>query len=169
MDRNGCPNSSEYAAGADLNAVGWFGAPALHWAAVGGFDEIVRTLVKAGSDPNLRDDRFHAHAAAWANEGGHPLIRDWLQEAGCLTSIAEAAAFGQMELVEALLKSDPSCVNANEGRTPLHEAAGRGNLAMTRLLLAHGAARSATDARGLLAIDWARHAGHEQIVSILES
>ena len=155
-------------AGADLNVRGWAGAPALHWAAFGGYQGIVKLLVAAGSDPNLRDHRFRSHAAGWANEGQNFQIRNWLQEQGCRTSVTEAAAFGQIGLVEALVKRDPSVVNLNEGRTPLHEAAGRGNVPMTKFLLAHGADRSATDAQGLQPVDWARHGEHKQILSILE-
>lgn len=154
--------------GADLNARGWFGGPALHWAAVNGFEGIVKRLIDAGSDPNLRDTRFKAHAAGWANEGGHATIRDWLIDHGCKLSITEAAAFGRIDIVRTFLKGDPDSVNANDGRTPLHEAAGRGNIELVELLLANGADRGAKDENGLTPINWANKGGHDQIISIIK-
>ena len=156
-------------AGANLNTRGWFGGPALHWAAINGHESTVKFLLNQGADPNLRDDRFRAHAAGWANDNGHDVIRDWLLNNGCKASIVEAAAFGRIDLVKKSFESDPRSVNTNEDRTPLHEAAGRGNLELLRLLLAHGADRSAKDENDLNPVDWARREGHEQVIAILES
>lgn len=153
-------------AGADVDTRGWFGGPALHWAALNGYDGIVRGLVAAGADPNLRDTQFGAHAAGWANEGGHGRLRDWLLENGCRISITEAAAFGRIDLVKGFL-SDPLSVNASEGRSPLHEAAGRGNLELMELLLSEGADPNARDDDGLSPLDWAHRAQCEQAVVML--
>ncbi len=57
--------------GADVDARGFFGATALHWAAVNGQAETIRFLLDAGADPTLRDHQFDADALGWAREGGH--------------------------------------------------------------------------------------------------
>jgi ankyrin repeat protein len=67
------------ARGADPEALGYFGAPALHWAASGGHTEVVERLLGAGADPTRRDPRFDADAAGWAREGGHEELAERLE------------------------------------------------------------------------------------------
>jgi uncharacterized protein len=57
--------------GADIDARGFFGGTALHWAAVNGQAETIRFLLDAGADRSLRDDQFDSDALGWAREGGH--------------------------------------------------------------------------------------------------
>ena len=87
---------------------------------------------------------------------------------GCKESIVEAAAFGRIERVEEFLNDDPGLVNTNEGRTPLHEAAGRGHSDILKLLLAHGADRTNVDSNGLTPLDWATRGQQNQIIAILK-
>lgn len=155
-------------AGGNVNAKGFFGGTGLHWAAMNGYDAVVKFLVTRGADVNLRDDQFEATTAGWANEGNQTAIRDWLLLNGCGASICEAAAFGRMDLVEERLREDPASANLVEGRSALHEAAGRGNEDLVILLLQYGAHRDATDANGLRPIDWARYKGQEKLVKLLE-
>ena len=141
-------------AGANVDSKGFFGGTGLHWAAMNGYQAVVKFLVSRGADVNLRDDQFGATTAGWANEGNQTEIRDWLLMNDCRASICEAAAFGRMDLVE--------------GHTALHEAAGRGNENLAQLLLRHGANRETTDTNGLRPIDWARYKGQEALVKLLE-
>ena len=57
--------------GADIDATGYFGATALHWAAIGGHEETALWLVTEGADVGRRDPEFDAPASGWAREGGH--------------------------------------------------------------------------------------------------
>lgn len=57
--------------GAEVDALGYFDAPAIHWAAINGHDEVVGWLVEEGADPGRRDPEFDATPAGWAREGGH--------------------------------------------------------------------------------------------------
>jgi ankyrin repeat protein len=64
--------------GFDVNAFGRGDIPgeqrwqsALHTAAGAGHLDIVRLLLAAGADPNLRDNRFGGTALGWAEYGGH--------------------------------------------------------------------------------------------------
>src|ERR1700761_676211 len=44
------------------------GATALHYAAFGGYRDVVRALVRQGADINARDGKFGATPAGWAIE-----------------------------------------------------------------------------------------------------
>ena len=59
------------ARGADVNARGFFDAPALHWAAINGHAETIAFLLARGADPALHDAQFDSDALGWAREGGH--------------------------------------------------------------------------------------------------
>jgi protein-S-isoprenylcysteine O-methyltransferase Ste14 len=64
---------------ADVDARGFFDAPAVHWAAHNGHADTVRLLIARGADPMLKDTRFDATAAAWAEENGHTAIAEALR------------------------------------------------------------------------------------------
>jgi ankyrin repeat protein len=64
--------------GFDVNAFGRGDVPgeqrwqtALHTAAGKGHLDVVRLLLAAGADPNVRDSRFNGTALGWASYGGH--------------------------------------------------------------------------------------------------
>lgn len=59
------------AEGAEVDALGYFDATALHWAAVNGHEETVAWLVAEGANVTRRDPEFDATPAGWAREGGH--------------------------------------------------------------------------------------------------
>jgi ankyrin repeat protein len=67
--------------GFDVNAFGRGDVPseqqwqtALHTAAGEGHLDVVRLLLAAGADPNLRDNRFNGTALGWATYGGHEAV-----------------------------------------------------------------------------------------------
>ena len=66
--------------GADVNACGYFGARAIHWAAMEGHEEVVRWLAEVGARTTDRDPRFDATPAGWAREGGHDAIAAFLED-----------------------------------------------------------------------------------------
>lgn len=68
--------------GADIEARGYFGATALHWAAGQGRLETVEWLIEEGADPSLRDPRFDGTAAGWAREFGHEDVARRIEEIG---------------------------------------------------------------------------------------
>jgi hypothetical protein len=68
-------------AGASLDARGYFGGTALHWAALGGHAAVVRWLVRAGARADERDPKFDSTPAGWAREGGHTGLARLLDEA----------------------------------------------------------------------------------------
>ena len=65
-------------------------------------------------------------------------------------AINESAKEGSVSKVKEILASDPWAVNARDKNslTPLHYAAGRGHLAMVKLLVRRGAKSNARDKDG---------------------
>jgi uncharacterized protein len=57
--------------GASVDALGFFGGAALHWAAINGHAETVEFLKENGARLDLRDEQFQSTPAEWAKEGGH--------------------------------------------------------------------------------------------------
>lgn len=64
--------------GAEVDALGYFDATALHWASLNGHDDTVAWLVEEGADVTRRDPKFDATPAGWAREGGHDSLADRL-------------------------------------------------------------------------------------------
>jgi ankyrin repeat protein len=90
-------------------------------------------------------------------------------------ALALASQFGRAKMVATLLDhgEDPSRYNpvgTHSHSTPLHQAALGGHADVVRLLLEHGADPRRRDLlwRGTAA-DWARHAGHSELESLLRS
>ena len=103
--------------GADVNRRQRDGSSSLHVAVKINSAPLVRMLLGADADPNLR-----------TNKGGAPLYR------ACATGASS-------EIVKALLdaRADADFGDAKSGATPLHEASARGDADAARLLTAAGA------------------------------
>ena len=91
------------------------GATALHYAAFGGYRDVVRVLVEAGADVNATDTQFNATPAGWAIE--------YLREMGGFLEIelrdfGYAIERGDVEWVARWLRRFPSLRRArdSEGR-----------------------------------------------------
>jgi uncharacterized damage-inducible protein DinB len=79
-----------------------------------------------------------------------------------------AAGYGRWDLVTALVRGGVEV--PTEGRTPLHQAAGAGELALVQLLVTHGADVAGTDPLfHAPPIEWARFLGQTEVVAWLES
>jgi hypothetical protein len=82
-------------------------------------------------------------------------------------SLIEAVKDGDIRAVQRMLEEGAD-VNQLAGHdTALHWAANRGNTAMARLLVEHGANISAKTSGGSTALDIARSSGHSDFVSFL--
>lgn len=53
--------------------------------------------------------------------------------------------------------------------TPLHKAAGKGNMEVVQYLLSQGADTSILSSKGKTALEWAEAAGHDDVVAVLRS
>jgi len=87
------------------------------------------------------------------------------------TPLAQAVRLGNEPVVDLLLTSgaDPNVGEAANGKTPLHVAAGRGQLAMVQSLIRSRAAVDATDARGETPLCYALREGRTNTIAALRS
>jgi ankyrin repeat protein len=122
---------------------GW---TALHYAATAGSVAIASLLIKAGAPMGLRD------VVNWT-----PLMH---------------VAGNNVELLKVMLeaKPGPEILNMEDqmGFTPLHEAAGNGNLEATRQLVMAGANPNAVDDYGDTPLKMAQQQGFGKIVAVLK-
>ena len=127
--------------GADVNAKGTNGVTPLKFAEANSDRDIVEWL------------RQH---------GGHVIT-------GTNTTIIEAAEYGELEIVRALLKANPDLVNSKSegGDTPLHFVASRGWKDVAELLLANKADVNAKDIDGDTPMHFAAAYGTQEMVELL--
>lgn len=52
----------------------------LHYAALNGHRAMAEFLIERGADVSLKDTKVHSTPAGWADHGGHPELRDYLDE-----------------------------------------------------------------------------------------
>ena len=138
-----------------------------HAAAIHGEMEAVSALIRRGARVDLP-----VAAALCRFDDFRRLLPDGNAEARHL-ALALAAQFGHVDIVRMLLDAgeDPNRYNPVGGHshtTPLHQAAGTGNLEMVQLLVERGARLDLKDVlwRGTPA-DWARHGGKSEVEAYL--
>jgi ankyrin repeat protein len=125
------------------------GFGALGLAAFFGRDEVMKTLLDAGADPNLPSNNqmkvTPLHSAV-ANRDGERALR-----------------------MARILLDHHAGVNVVQhgGWTPLQQAAAHGNAELVQLLLDKGANTSAKADDGRTAIDLARGGGHQRVIALL--
>jgi len=69
--------------GAQMNVIpGGFdySGTGLHYAALNGHQAMVEFLIREGADVTIRDSKVGGTAAGWAEYGGHPSIKDYLEQ-----------------------------------------------------------------------------------------
>jgi len=129
------------AQGADLRLPDAVGRTALHWAARGGFLDVVLAVVQRRGvdvDPRCAGDRTPLH---WAAKHGHAAV---------VRALMDHAA-------------DPTAESA-DGRTALHWAASQGHKGLVQLLLDDGRVDAAARSRkGWTALHWAACGGKRAI------
>lgn len=79
--RNGHVEVAAYllSRGASANAKGFFGATAIHWAAMNGWEETVELLLSHSAAVDILDPRFQSYPEGWAEEGGHSRLAERLR------------------------------------------------------------------------------------------
>ena len=136
--------------GARPEARDCWGGTALHWAAVGGFTEVVLVLLERGAKLEAQTTMvsigFTAlHMAAY---GGHAGVASILLDRG------------------AELEARFSFYN-NKGWSALHCAAHGGHTEVASTLLDRGAELETKDNKGCTALHWAADRGHTEVASML--
>ncbi|MBT8086657.1 MAG: ankyrin repeat domain-containing protein [Gammaproteobacteria bacterium] len=133
-------------AGARTDPKAKLGWTALSLAAVKGHVDVVQVLLAGGADPNIRD-----------TYGWTPLMR-----------AADRRRAGVVRLLLDVGNIDTT-IRQEAGSTALHIAAAVGDVDIVRMLVAHGADRSARDSYDNTPAAIARSAGHPEIAEYLEA
>lgn len=131
--------------GASVDATAPKNRTALIWAATNGHTAVVEALHKAGADVNAQDSDNQT-ALMYATKKAHTDTVEFLLENG----------------------ADVGLKSTKQGFTALILAATVGDVELVKLLLDHGADKSATDRSGNTAVDRARQFGNDEVVPLLE-
>jgi len=134
---------------ASLGSRRFGGRTLLHYAAGAGCSAVVTSLLRLGTDPDLRDGAGHTPLYSVSNE--------------CASETAQ-------EIVRALVRAGAD-VNANGGvtrATALHMAARRGYVETARVLLDCGASIGARDSKGVTPLERAVNCRKEAVARLLE-
>jgi hypothetical protein len=121
------------------------GGSTLCWASEENHESIVKMLLSAGADPNVKDRNGN-------------------------TSLHRASDKGHASVVKALLSAgaDPNIKN-DDGSTPLHAASTHSRDSVAQMLLCAGADPNARDCCGEVPLHWASILGCEAGVTVLLS
>ena len=167
------------ATGADVNALDKaVDATALAAAATAGKVELVRLLVDAGADPNVRNQSGQT-ALMGLDDDATAEIVNLLVAAGAKVNLKDedgdsalhvAAAESGSEVVQALVEAGARVDARNkEGKTPLMAAAESGNVDNVKALLWAGANPHRKNKDGETAFKLAQDEGHEEVVRLLQA
>ena len=144
--------------------------------------EVAEVLVKAGADIDALDDAGQSPLQWISATGRYKPVCRYLIAQGAKAEASDifwACSYGDIPAVLRFLEADASLVHARRppgpaihtswvGRTPLHEAAARGEAEIGRLLIEHGAD---VNARGGIRDATPLHAaavcGHRELVNLL--
>jgi ankyrin repeat protein len=124
------------------------GYTALHAAAWNGNTDAVRVLLRHGANPRVREHKYCATPAGWADYAGHRETRDAILEGA--VDIFDALQFDRLDLIPRVLASDPGALTRPYGtyadcsdlpdhersETPLAWATRHGRTEAARLLRA---------------------------------
>ncbi len=155
--------------GVDVNGGPRRGVTALHEAAYQGQTECVELLLRHGADPTIRDGMWESTAIGWADGGKQPELIDELFR-DPRVDIMDAVELRRYDIVRRQLAAEPRLADAPDGSGgALRLAAFTGDTQMASLLLEFGADPSLRNDNGHSALDYARTAGHEDVLSLLDA
>lgn len=135
------------------------GMTALHYAAQAGHFDVVEVLRRYHADVNALDGRGETplmaacHAGPWKSNPSEEVIQ-LLLDHGAKVDLFQAAALGQIELVESILQQDADLIDAvdDRGRTALFHAARNNRFSTVKFLIERGADVNRSDAVGIAAL-----------------
>ncbi len=152
---------------------------AFRFAAYEGKIDTVREGIEAGNNVNATDPEKHLSPLHMAAYNGHVDVIELLLKHGATldardsegkTPLLHASTGPFVEAVELLIDrgADVNTTETTEAFTPLMMAAGLGQTAVVKVLLAHKANRDLLDNDGDSALKHAENSGHADIVALLK-
>jgi ankyrin repeat protein len=159
--------------GADVNQRGAGGRTAIFYAALAGsgYIDCVETLISAGADLDLQDDRGHTVLSSVAAAENYQMF-NLLMQAGASTAglesiqLIQAASAGTVERVQSLLATNAVNLDLDRGAA-IGNAAAAGHTKIVELLIRAGANVNLRDKLGFTPIASAAYAGYGEIVELL--
>jgi hypothetical protein len=157
--------------GARVGALDHQGVSPLHRAVQSGRLDLVRRLVEAGADVDLREGRWHGTPMSWSVVLGKPAVADYL--APLSHDVRPFAVEARLERLEAALAVQPQRVHEKlpgDCPTPLFCLPDDDEQAedVARILLAHGADPRLRNDKGQTAADAARARGLDDAAELME-
>jgi ankyrin repeat protein len=157
--------------GAPVGSLDHQGISPLHRAVQSCSVGMVRRLVEAGADPDLRERRWHGTPLSWAVVLKKPEIADYLATVG--HDVRPLAVMGRLERLKAVLETQPWRAGEQvDGTTSLFcfpEDDEETAVKVARLLLAHGADPSIPNAKGQTPAAVARTLGLDDLAEAIEA
>ncbi len=158
--------------GADVNQQGVRGKTAICYAALAGagYRDCVETLIAAGADLDLRDDRGHTVLTLVAAAENYQML-NLLIQSGASTAglesiqLIQAASMGNIERVRSLLTTKVT-LDLDRGAA-IGNAAAAGHTQIVELLIQAGANVNLSNRAGFTPIASAAYSGHGEIVRLL--
>jgi ankyrin repeat protein len=132
----------------------------MHWAAAGGYLDVVRRLADAGGDVVGHGDDHELDVIGWAccwdgcDDAAHRAVADFLVSRGARHHIYSAISLNLADEVRRIVGAEPSVLNTRMSRNennqmPLHYAVRQNRPQMVALLLDLGADPLAVDGSGM--------------------
>jgi len=154
------------------------GRTTLHWASLGGHEDVVQLLLTHGADSNAVEPSQGRTPLLEAVAAGHSTIIKRLIDAGADvdardmrgdTPLILATRQESVEVSRVLLdaKADPNSRDWYRGQTPLSLVAEKGQEDVVNLLLGHDAAASLADDLSMTPLMYALQNNHVEIAHIL--
>jgi len=157
--------------GARLDSLGHDGISPLHRAVQSCPVQVVRRMVEAGADPDLRERRWHGTALSWAVVLGRPEAADYLASVG--HDVRPLAVQGRMERLRAVLAEQPwratELIDGSSALFCFPDDDEDTAVEVARLLLTYGADPALPDSKGQTPAAFARARGLDDLAKALQA